>query len=85
MDKGLWTGGNFSGEQGKRLFKWDGWNRVVIHCKGNHIRTWLNGEARADFKDTDEEHSTAEGFIALQVHGGKSGHIRWRNIYLKSL
>ena len=71
--------------QGKRLFKWNDWNRVVIRCEGTHIQTWLNGEPRADFEDTDKEHSTAEGFIALQVHGGKSGHIRWRNIYLKPL
>lgn len=85
--------GKFSGEevaeaftrQGQRIFKWDDWNRIVIRCEGNHIRTWLNGEPRADFRDTDEEHFTPEGFIALQVHGGKSGHIRWRNIYLKAL
>jgi hypothetical protein len=71
--------------QGQRLFKWDDWNRIVIRCKGNHIQTWLNGEPRADFKDTHEEHATTEGFIALQVHGGKSGHIRWRNLFLKPL
>jgi hypothetical protein len=71
--------------QGKRLFKPDDWNTIVIDCRGNHIRTWLNGEKRADFLDTDKENFTAKGFFALQVHGGKSGHILWRNIYLKEL
>ena len=72
-------------EQGKRLFKWDNWNRIVIKCEGKHIQTWLNGDPRADFIDKDEKNYTSEGFIALQVHGGKSGHIQWKNIFLKEL
>jgi hypothetical protein len=71
--------------QGERLFKWDDWNTIVIKCDGRHIQTWLNGEKRADFQDEDEKNFTPEGFIALQVHGGKSGHIEWRNLYLKEL
>lgn len=72
-------------EQGQRLFKWDDWNTIVIKCQGNHLQTWLNGEQRANFTDTDEEHTTLKGFLALQVHGGKSGDITWRNLYLKEL
>ena len=70
---------------GQEAFKWDDWNTIVIRCRGNHIQTWLNGVARADFKDTDEEHFTAEGFIGLQVHGGKSAHVLWRRLYIKEL
>lgn len=69
--------------QGKRIFKWDAWNTVVIKCEGRRIRTWLNGEKRADFIDSDPKDFTPSGFIALQVHGGKSGHIQWRNLYLR--
>lgn len=72
-------------EQGVKLFKWDDWNTIVIRCEGHHIQTWLNGEKRADFIDDDPEHFTPEGFIGLQVHGGKSGDILWKNIYLKAL
>lgn len=72
-------------EQGDRLFDWDGWNTIVIKCKGNHLQTFLNGELRADFKDTDEKNTDLEGFIAFQVHGGRSGDILWRNVYLKEL
>ena len=72
-------------EQGERLFKWDDWNTIVIKCKGNRLQTWLNGRQRADFEDTDEEHTTLKGFLALQVHGGKSGDILWKNLYLKEL
>ena len=72
-------------KQGLRLFKWDDWNTIVIRCKGRHIQTWLNGEKRADFHDTDEKDFTPEGFFGLQVHGGPSGEIMWRNLYLKEL
>ncbi len=71
--------------QGEKLFKWDDWNTIVIRCQRNHLETWLNGEKRADFVDKDEEHTTLKGFIALQVHGGKSADILWKNLFLKEL
>ena len=71
--------------QGEKLFKWDDWNTIVIRCEGNRLQTWLNGEARADFTDTDEKHSTLKGFFAFQVHSGASGDILWKNVFLKEL
>lgn len=75
---------NFSAH-GQELFRWDDWNTIVIRCEGNRIQTWLNGVARADFEDTDDSHFSPQGFIALQVHGGKSAHVRWRRLYIKIL
>jgi len=72
-------------KEGQSLFKWDGWNKYVIRCQGNHIQTWLNGKLRADFHDTDAEHDTREGFFALQVHSGKACNVRWRNIQVKEI
>ena len=71
--------------QGRKLFKWNEWNTIVIRCKGNHIQTWLNGEKRVDYTDNDAEHDTREGFFGLQVHKGASCNIRWRNLKLKQL
>lgn len=71
--------------QGQRLFRWNDWNDIVVRCEGNRIRTWLNGELRVDFTDTDDEHDTRQGFIALQVHGGKSCAVRWRGLTLQPL
>ena len=71
--------------QGEKLFKWDDWNTIVIKCKGNHLQTWLNGELRADFTDTDEKDFTPKGFFGLQVHAGPSGDVLWKNLYLKEL
>lgn len=72
-------------KQGNELMKWDDWNEVRILCEGNHIRIYLNGELRVDFKDTDEENATFEGFFGLQVHSGKSCNVRWKNLRIKEL
>lgn len=71
--------------RGRELFRWTEWNTIVIKCHGRRIQTWLNGVARADFADNDEAHYTPDGFIALQVHGGKSAHMKWRRLYLRRL
>ena len=72
-------------KQGNELFKWDDWNTMTIRCEGNHIKTYLNGELRVDFIDTDEKHDTREGFFGLQVHQGRPCQGRWRNIMLTDL
>lgn len=70
-------------EQGKRIYKAGDWNAVRVECRGDSIKTWLNGELRADFRDD----LTREGLIALQVHGvgGREEplHVRWRNLMIQ--
>lgn len=74
-------------KQGQRLYKTQDWNKIRVETRGDHIRTWLNGELRADFRDG----LTAKGFIGLQVHGiGQKRElvgatIRWRNIRIREL
>ena len=72
-------------KQGSELFKWDDWNTFTIRCEGNNIKTYLNGELRVDFTDTDKKHDTREGFFGLQVHQGKACQARWKNIMIKDL
>ena len=71
--------------QGAKLFHWDKWNTIKIKCKGNQIQTWLNGEQRVNYTDTDPEYDTREGFIALQVHSGKSCKVMWKNLQIQLL
>ncbi len=71
-------------EDARKAFKVDDWNEFTIEAKGKHLRTWVNGVPCADFVDEGEE-ADLEGFIALQVHQGKQGQIRWRNIRIKEL
>lgn len=72
----------------QKAFKQGEWNTARIECRGDHIRTWINGVVAADFKDS----MTLRGLIALQVHsigdGGKKKpgeEIRWRNLRIKEL
>ncbi|MCB1224526.1 MAG: DUF1080 domain-containing protein [Verrucomicrobiales bacterium] len=73
--------------EAQKAFKQGEWNQVRIECRGDHIQTWINGVPAADLKDG----MTAEGVIALQVHGiGKKTEalgkeVMWRNIRIKEL
>jgi hypothetical protein len=69
----------------RKAFKQGDWNKFRIECKGNSIKTWINGVPAVDLKDD----MTPKGLIALQVHGvGKREEplvVRWRNIRIKEL
>jgi hypothetical protein len=93
----LWTGGIYeegrrgwlqdlkNNEAARKAFKPNEWNKLRVECKGDHIRTWLNGVPAADLKDD----AARSGFIALQVHGvGKKTEpleVRFRNLRIKEL
>lgn len=68
--------------QAKRDLK--DWNTIRIECKGNVIRTFLNGVSAAYLVDDE---GFKEGVIALQIHSvGKEDHgkrIYFRNIRIK--
>jgi hypothetical protein len=70
-------------EPARKAFKQDEWNKYRIECRGDSIKTWINGVPAADLKDS----LTPKGFIALQVHGAKeAGHqARFRNIRIQEL
>jgi hypothetical protein len=92
-----WTGGIYDegrrgwlndlkkNEAARKAFKQGEWNKFRIECRGDSIKTWLNGVAAADLKDA----VTPSGFIALQVHGvGKKDEpldVRFRNLRIKEL
>lgn len=57
------------------------WNRLTIYASGNTIRTWVNGVPCAYLIDDLRQ----SGFFGLQVHAGKEGTIRWRNIKVKPI
>ncbi len=75
------------GAQGKKLFKQGDWNAVRVEAIGDRIRTWLNGELRADIKDS----RTKSGFIGLQVHSINKGsnaegaQVSWRKLRIQDL
>lgn len=72
-------------EAARKAFKQDDWNHYRIEAVGDRIKTWINGVAAADLRDS----MTPMGFIALQVHGvgGRTEplRVRWRNLRIKDL
>ncbi|MBC7948528.1 MAG: DUF1080 domain-containing protein [Chitinophagaceae bacterium] len=72
-------------QSARKAFILEGYNKIRIECKGNIVRTWLNGVPASHLIDS----ATTPGFIALQVHNitkdslaGKKIH--WRNIRIKT-
>ena len=63
-------------EEARQAIRLDDWNDVEIQARGASLKTWINGVLAADIIDGLD----AEGFIALQVHSGNAGIIRWRHI-----
>lgn len=72
-------------EAARKAFKQNDWNQLRVECRGDSIKTWLNGVPAADLKDA----MTPKGFIALQVHGvgprKDALEVRWRKIRLQEL
>jgi hypothetical protein len=72
-------------ESARKAFKPEDWNHFRIECRGDSIKTFLNGVKAADLKDD----MTPAGFVALQVHGvgaeTEPREVRWRKIRIKEL
>ena len=73
------------GSEKSKAFKDGEWNNYRIECKGQSIKTWVNGIMTAEIKDA----MTSSGIIGLQVHDvGNDAtpyEVRWRNIRIQVL
>jgi len=59
------------------------WNDMLIHVAGN--RTWvrLNGVLMVDY--TNPIPQSTDGVIALQLHAGGEGKMRFKDLYIRDL
>jgi hypothetical protein len=62
----------------------DGWHSYRIRAEGKRIRLELNGVETVDWIEPDAGIAKT-GMIALQIHGGLVGTIRYRNLRIKPL
>jgi hypothetical protein len=70
----------------QKAFRDGEWNRYRIEARGESIKTWVNGVACADIRDS----MTLKGIIGLQVHSVpkdkfKPYQVRWRNLRIQEL
>ncbi len=59
------------------------WNDMLIQVEGNHYVVHLNGIQILDF--TYPSPGAEEGVIALQLHSGGEGRMRFKDIYVRDL
>ena len=77
-----WLSQNRKDPAANAAFKDGEWNKYNVICKGDSIRTWVNGIPVAN----DVDDMTKLGFIGLQVHGfggDTPAKVAWRNIRIK--
>lgn len=59
------------------------WNDMQVRVIGNRYISRLNGVPMVDF--TDPRPKSFDGYIALQLHSGGEGNMRFKDIYLRDL
>jgi hypothetical protein len=73
------------GTDASKAFKDGQWNKYRIECRGQSIKTSVNGILTADIQDA----MTSRGIIGLQVHDVGDDttpyEVKWRNIRIKIL
>lgn len=73
------------GSKASKAFKDKIWNKYRIECRGDSIKTMVNGVVCADFRDALNH----RGIIGLQVHDVGNDptpyEVRWRNIRIMPL
>lgn len=59
------------------------WNDFLGKVEGNHMVAILNGITILDF--TDPTPKSFDGYIALQLHSGGVGNMRFKDIYVRDI
>ncbi len=59
------------------------WNEMLVKVVGNHHVAILNGIEVLNF--TDPSPRSSDGYIALQLHSGGLGNMKFKDIYVRDL
>jgi hypothetical protein len=59
------------------------WNDVRFSVRGNHVMAWVNGVLALDY--TDPAPKFSDGIIALQLHSGGEGRMRFKELEIREL
>jgi hypothetical protein len=69
--------------ENESALKQDEWNDYLMIVQGNRYRARLNGVWVVDF--TDPAPRSFDGAIALQLHSGGAGNMKFKDIYIRDL
>ena len=84
-------------DQGPKTWKWkhsdegDGWNDILVECRGAKIRSTVNGSVVADYDGAgvldDEVHKRynvgLRGYVGLQLHVNDSLYIQYKDVSIR--
>ena len=70
-------------EAAEKALRVGGWNDLRILVQGPHVRTWVNGVQAVDYADPAPKYT--DGVIALQLHSGGEGRMRFKDIVIREL
>ena len=69
--------------ENETVVRQDDWNDYQLKVEGNRYVARLNGVVLVDF--TDPKPKAQDGGIALQLHSGGRGNMRFKDIYVRDL
>jgi hypothetical protein len=69
--------------ENESVVRGDEWNDYLLKVVGNHYISRLNGVVMIDY--TDPQPESDDGPIALQLHSGGRGNMRFRDIIIRDL
>ena len=69
--------------ENETVVRQDDWNDYQLRVEGNRYMARLNGVLMVDF--TDPKPKAQDGGIALQLHSGGRGNMRFKDIYVRDL
>jgi len=79
-----WLANTSSDPIASRALKESAWNSYRVVCRGDHIRTWVNGILCSDLHDNVSQ----TGFIGLQAYNRSSAEslsVYWRKLRIREL
>lgn len=65
------------------LIRPNNWNEILLKVEGNRYVSYLNGVLMVDF--TDPKPKSFDGYIALQLHSGGLGDMKFKDIRINDL
>jgi N-acetylglucosamine malate deacetylase 1 len=90
---GMFTGGLYESagrgwlikpeEAAQKALVIGGWNDMRVLVRGPHVQTWINGVPAVDYVDPTPKYT--DGHVALQLHSGGEGRMRFKDITIREI
>jgi len=71
--------------ENETVVRQDEWNEYLLKVEGNRYISRLNGVQLIDFTDPKPMATAVDGPIALQLHSGGRGNMRFKDILIRDL